>query len=137
MKKTILILSIIGAVVIISFGLNEMIGQKITIQKRTGEENIFHDYKEVTKRKHVSRAIKIVKNANWENEKEMKRYADYQFQFPSKNRKGDDKIASYLLWISPNSENVEIVTDSKKYVKLAKQDAADLYEIITGEALIK
>jgi len=137
LKKTILILSIIGAVVIISFGLNEMIGQKITIQKRTGEENIFHDYKEVTKRKHVSRAIKIVKNANWENEKEMKRYADYQFQFPSKNRKGDDKIASYLLWISPNSENVEIVTDSKKYVKLAKQDAADLYEIITGEALIK
>ena len=137
MKKILLILSVIGAVLIISFGLNEMIGQKITIQKRTGEENIFHDYKEVTKRKHVSRAINIVKNANWENEKEMQRYADYRFQFPAKNRKGHDKIASYLLWISSNGENVEIMTDSKKYVKLAKQDAADLYEIITGEALIK
>ena len=70
-------------------------------------------------------------------QKDMESYADYRFQFPAKNRKGHDKIASYLLWISSNGENVEIMTDSKKYVKLAKQDAADLYEIITGESLIK
>ena len=73
------------------------------------------------------------------NEKvEMARYADYQFQFPSKNSNGsEDKIASYLLWISPKSENLEIVTDSDRYVKLTKQDSADLYEILTEEELIK
>ncbi|MCS0824786.1 hypothetical protein NX029_12460 [Cytobacillus firmus] len=112
--------------------------QKITVQKRTGEENIFEDFKEVTQ-KQVEKAKDIVKNANWENEKvEMARYADYQFQFPSNNSdSSEDKIASYLLWISPNGENLEIVTDSKRYVKLTKQDSADLYEILTGEALMK
>jgi len=117
--------------------LNEMNEQKITVQKRTGEENIFDDFKEVTQKKQVEKAIDIVKNANWENAKvEMERYADYQFQFPFKNS-SEDKIASYLLWISPNGENLEIVNDSDKYVKLTKHDSADLYEILTGEELIK
>ncbi len=114
-----------------------MIGQKITVQKRTGEENIFEDFKEVTQRKQVTKAIDVVKNANWENEKvEMERYADYQFQFPFKNS-SEDKIASYLLWISPNGENLEIVTNSDRYVRLTKHDSADLYTILTGEELTK
>jgi len=117
--------------------LNEMVGQKITVQKRTGEENIFEDYKEVNQKKQVEKANGIIKNANWENKKgEMDRYADYQFQFPFKNS-NENKIASYLLSITPNGENLEIITDSDKYVKLTKQDSADLYEILTGEELIK
>lgn len=117
--------------------LNEMVGQKITVQKRTGEENIFEDYKEVNQKKQVEKAYGIVKNANWENKKvEMARYADYQFQFPFKNS-SENKIASYLLWVSPNGENLDIITDSDKFVKLTKQDSADLYEILTGEELIK
>ena len=119
--------------------LNEMVGQKITVQKRTGEENIFEDYKEVNQKKQVEKAIDIVKNANWENEKvEMAGYADYQFQFPPKNYNGSEgKMASYLLWISSNGENLEIVTDGDRYVKLKKQESTDLYEILTGEELIK
>jgi hypothetical protein len=116
-----------------------MIGQKITIQQRTGEENIFDDFKEITQKKQVEKTIDIVKNANWENEKVvMARYADYQFQFQSKGGDGnEDKIASYLLWISPNGENLEMVTDRDKYVKLTEKDSADLYKIITGEALMQ
>jgi hypothetical protein len=54
-----------------------MIGQKITVQKRTGEENIFEDFKEVTQKKQVEKEINIVENANWENKKvEKVRYAD-------------------------------------------------------------
>lgn len=122
-----------GILLVSSGCVNEMIGQKITVQKRTGEENTFEDFKEVTQRKQVTQAIDIVKNANWENVKvEMESYADYQFQFPFKNS-SEDKIASYLLWISPNGENLEIVTDSDRYVKLTKRDSADLYEILTGE----
>lgn len=138
MKKILLFFTLIVVVVITSGCLNAIGGQKITIQKQTGEDNIFEDFKEVTKRKQVNKAIHIVKNANWENEKvEMERYADYQFQFPLKISNGDDKLASYLLWVSPNGENIELVTDSEKYVKLPKKDSADLYEILTGEALIK
>lgn len=135
MKKIILFFSLVGVLLVTSGCLNEMVGQKITVQKRTGEENIFEDYKEVNQRKQVKKAIDIVKNANWENEKAlMVRYADYQFQFPFKNS-SENKIASYLLWVSPNGENLEIVTDSDKYVKLTKQDSAKLYEILTGEEL--
>ena len=137
MKKLLLLLSVLSVLLVSSGCVNEMIGQKITVQNRTGEENIFEDFKEVTQRKQVTKAIDIVKNANWENAKvEMERYSDYQFQFPSKNS-SEDKIASYLLWISPNGENLEIVTDSDKYVKLTKHDSADLFEILTGEELIK
>ncbi|WP_010097492.1 hypothetical protein [Ornithinibacillus scapharcae] len=114
-----------------------MIGQKVTIQKRNGEENNFEDFREVTQKKQVKKAIAIVKNANWENTKvEMAGYADYRFQFPSGNyNSSEEKIASYLLWISPNGENLEIVMDNGRYVKLTKQDSADLYEILTGEVL--
>ncbi|MGE7929601.1 hypothetical protein [Lysinibacillus xylanilyticus] len=137
MKKIILFFSLLAVMLVTSGCLNEMVGQKITVQKRTGEENIFEDYKEVNQKKQVEKAYGIVKNANWENKKvEMARYADYQFQFPFKNS-SENKIASYLLWITPNGENLEIVTDTHKYVKLTNQDSADLYEILTGEELIK
>ncbi|MFJ6265979.1 hypothetical protein [Lysinibacillus xylanilyticus] len=137
MKKIILFCSLLAVMLVTSGCLNEMVGQKITVQKRTGEENIFEDYKEVNQKKQVEKAYGIVKNANWENTKvEMARYADYQFQFPFKNS-SENKIASYLLWITQNGENLEIVTDTNKYVKLTKQDSADLYEILTGEELIK
>ncbi|QDQ03213.1 hypothetical protein FOH38_23805 [Lysinibacillus fusiformis] len=137
MKKIILFFSLLGVLLVTSGCLNEMAGQKITVQKRTGEENIFEDFKEIIEKKQVEKAIDIVKNAIWENEKvEMARYADYQFQFPFKNS-SENKIASYSLWVSPNGENLEIVTDSDRYVKLTKQDSANLYEILTGEQLIK
>ena len=96
MKKILLLLSVLGILLVSSGCVNEMIGQKITVQKRSGEENTFEDFKEVTQRKQVTQAIDIVKNANWENVKvEMESYADYQFQFPFKNS-SEDKIASYL-----------------------------------------
>ncbi len=138
MKKIILFFSLLGILLVTSGCLNEMNEQKITVQKRTSEENIFAEFKEVTQKKQVEKAIDIVKNSNWENAKvEMARYADYQFQFPFKNSNGsEDKIASYLLWISSNGENLEIVTDSDRYVKLTKQDSADLYKILTSEELI-
>ncbi|MFJ7185047.1 hypothetical protein [Lysinibacillus xylanilyticus] len=137
MKKIILFFSLLAVMLVTSGCLNEMVGQKITVQKRTGEENIFEDYKEVNQKKQVEKANGIIKNANWENKKvEMDRYADYQFQFPFKNS-SENKLASYLLWITPNGENLEIITDSDKYVKLTKQDSADLYKILTGEELIK
>ncbi|WP_342443472.1 hypothetical protein MHB65_10915 [Lysinibacillus sp. FSL K6-0075] len=137
MKKIILLFSLLAVLLVTAGCLNEMVGQKITVQKRTGKENIFEEFKEVNQSKRVEKAIDLVKNANWEDKKvEMTRYADYQFQFPFKNS-SENKIASYSLWVIQNGENVEIVTDSDKYVKLTKQDSANLYEILTGEELIK
>jgi hypothetical protein len=134
MKKESLIIYLIAILIITSGCMSEMKKQKITIQKRIGEENIFEAYKEVTQSKQVEIAIEIVKNARWENAKgEMARFADYQFQFPFEN--SEAKIASYLLWISPNGENLEIITDSDRYVKLAKKESAKLYEILIGDSM--
>ena len=132
MKKIILFFLSLVVVLVTMNSLNGMIGQKITVQKQTGEENNFVEFREVTKRKHVKKAINIMKNANWENgEVEMDRYADYRFQFPSKKNR-NDKIASYLLWIHPNGQNLEIVT-ANQYVKLTAQDSLDLYKILVGK----
>lgn len=138
-KLTIIFISLLGIMLGNSGCVNERVEQKITVQKQNSEENIFEDFKVVTKKEQVQKAIDIVKNANWENTKvKMTRYADYQFQFPSKeSNNNEDKIASYLLWISPNGENIELVTDSQRYVQLTKQDSTDLYGILTGDILMK
>lgn len=139
MKKVKLVFSLLCVLLLTSGCLNGMSGQKITVQKRTGQENIFEEFKEITDTKQVEKAIGIVDNATWENEKaEMEDYADYQFQFPFRNNNSsEDKIASYLLWINSNGEDLEIVTDSNRYVRLTKQDSAQLYKILTEEALMK
>lgn len=139
MKLVKLFLSLLGVLFITSGCLNGISGQKITVQKRIGHENTFENLKEITEKRQVEKAIDIVENATWENEKaKMKDFADYQFQFPFKNNNSsENKIASYLLWISSNGEDLEIVTDSNRYVKLTKQDSAQLYEILTEDALMK
>lgn len=50
MKKIILFFSLLAVLLVTSGCLNEMGGQKITVQKRTGEENIFEDFKEVNQK---------------------------------------------------------------------------------------
>jgi hypothetical protein len=70
MKKERLFILLIAFLIISSGCMSEMKKQKITIQKRIGEENIFEDYKEVTQSIQVRNAIEIMKNADWENAKE-------------------------------------------------------------------
>ncbi len=137
MKKLRLIAMVLSLLLVTTGCIANAQGQKITVQKQVTEDNNFEGFREITNRKQVRAAIEIVKNADWENVKmEMDRFADYQFAFPLKNG-SQDKIASYLLWITPNGKNVEMVAASHKYVKLTEQDSAALYEILTGEALSK
>ncbi|MFD1927491.1 hypothetical protein ACFSFY_05355 [Sporosarcina siberiensis] len=111
--------------------------QKITIQKRIGDENVFEDYREVTQGKQVKKVKEILDNADWENNKvEMTEFHDFEFQFPFKNDK-NAKIASYSFWIIPNGGNLEIVTDNDRYAKLTKQDSTYLYKVLVGDIFEK
>lgn len=131
MRKIIISLSLLSILSFTTGCLNAIQGQKITVQKRNGEEEFFEDFKEVNQKRQVKQAINIVENANWESKvMEMERYADYQFQFPFKNS-NENKIASYSLWVSKNGESLEIVTAGDRYVTLTKQDSASLYKILT------
>jgi hypothetical protein len=139
LKRILLFISILFILFVISSCLNEMQGQKITIQKQTGEEYLFEDFKEVTQKSQVKKAIAIVENADWKKGKiEKEHFANFQFQFPFKNSNvSEDKTASYLVWVNPNGENLELGTDSNRYVQLTKQNSAELYVILTGEKLVK
>jgi len=48
LKKIILFFSLLAVLLVTSGCL--MVGQKITVQKRTGEESIFEDFKEVNQK---------------------------------------------------------------------------------------
>ena len=135
MKKLKLLLMLVSLALITSGCITEKQGQKITVQKRVGKDNILEDFREVTDENQVRTAMEVVFNADWENAKvQMERYPDYQFQFPFKNGI-QGKIASYLLWVAPNGGTIEMIGESDEYVKLTKQDSATLYEILTGESL--
>lgn len=135
MKKAVFISFLILIVVSTSGCLAAIKGQKITIQKQTGDELNFEPFREVTKRKDVKEAISIVNNAEWDKlEKVRPQVADYEFQFPFKDD-ADDKIASYSLWVNAEKGFLEIVTDTDKSVQLSKPDSASLYRILIGEEL--
>ncbi|MDN7240748.1 hypothetical protein QWY14_03055 [Planococcus sp. N028] len=137
MKKLILAVILLAISLIASGCLTESGEQIITVQKKVEDQNSYEDFNTVTEKSQVQKAIAIIENANFENSKiEMARYADYQFQFQSKNNR-EGKIATYLLWVSSTGENIEIVTESENnnYVTLPKKDSEDLYEILTGEEL--
>lgn len=137
MKKIKLITILLATIFFCSGCLLEIKEQNVTVQKRNNESGIYEDFKKITDKKQVQQAIEIVENADWQIEKEeMNGNADYQFQFPFKHG-SEGKEASYLLWINSDDENLEIVTDSNKHVKLSRNDSADLHSILIGKEFIK
>jgi hypothetical protein len=66
----------------------------------------------------------------------MVRRSDYRFAFQFKNPNIEAKAVLYELWISPNSEQLELVIDiESKYVQLNKNKSSELFEILTGKKL--
>lgn len=107
--------------------------QNIDVQKRTGDENNYEDFKIITNNEQVQRVRKIIDNINWETAKvQMVRPADYRFAFQFKN---EAKAVLYELWISPNKDKVELLIDAGKYVQLDRNTSAELFEVLTGEKL--
>ncbi len=108
--------------------------QNIDVQKRTGDENNYEDFKIITNNEQVQKVRKIIDNIDWETAKvQMIRPADYRFAFQFKN---EAKAVLYELWISPNKDKVElIIVAGNKYVQLDKNTSAELFEALTGEKL--
>lgn len=127
MKQKRLIILLITAIFILLAGCSFK-AQKITIQKRIGDEETFEDYREVTDKNKVNEALEIIGYAPWQEEEvKMDRLPDYQFQFP--RAKENNKIASYSLWVSDDNI-LEIITDGGKYAKLDKEASSKLYAIL-------
>ncbi|MDF9557912.1 hypothetical protein P5757_11580 [Bacillus tropicus] len=129
----------ITIVIFIVTGCSNIIGneeQTINVQKRVNDT--YEDLKVITDNKQVRQVKKILNDAHFENKKvEMSRPADYHFIFQFKNPKIEAKAVLYQIWISPNKDKIEIIAGNSQYVQLEGENAATLFQIVTGEKLVE
>ncbi|MEY2305754.1 hypothetical protein [Bacillus tropicus] len=139
MKDRNLSVVFITIVIFIVTGCSNIIGnedQTIKVQKRVNDT--YEDLKVVTDNKQVRQVKKILNDAHFENKKvEMSRPADYHFIFQFKNPKIEAKAVLYQIWISPNKDKIEIIAGNSQYVQLEGENAATLFQIVTGEKLVE
>lgn len=102
------------------------------VHKRVGEENKFQSFKEIKDKNRVQKAMHITQNIEWSNAKVSMAFPPhYKFRFVGND---DKSVLLYDLWVSPNKDQVELVTPVEgNYVQLSKTTSAELFEIITGE----
>ncbi|MFA2808002.1 hypothetical protein [Bacillus mycoides] len=135
-----LTLVIVFMCIFIVTGCSNILGnedQRIEVQKRIGDDN-YEDLKVVTDNNQVLQVKKILNDIHFENKKvEMSRSADYHFVFQFKNPKIEAKAVSYQIWISPNKDKVEVMAGDNRYAQLEGKNAATLFQIVTGEKLVK
>ncbi len=87
--------------------------QYILVEKQVGEENKYDEFKKVTAQKKVKKVRAILHNADWEKAKvEKERPPDHHFFFQFKNPNIEAKAVLYELWITPNSDQVELVENN-------------------------
>ncbi|NRR17731.1 hypothetical protein [Bacillus pacificus] len=139
MKDRNLSVVFIAIVIFIVTGCSNIIGnedQTIKVQKHV--DNKYEDLKVVTDNKQVRQVKKILNDAHFENKKvEMSRPADYHFIFQFKNPEIEAKAVLYQIWISPNKDKIEIIAGNSQYVQLEGENAATLFQIVTGEKLVE
>lgn len=106
--------------------------QLIKVSKPINANNAYEDFKVVTDTNQVQQVKEIINNTHFENIKvDMARAADYQFHFQYKNPNIEAKAVLFQLWISPNLEQVEIVSGETEYARLSKENSIILLEVLT------
>ena len=138
MKFRNLSLVIISICILIIIGCSNKLGnedQTIKVQKHTDDK--YEDLKVVTDNKQVQQVKKILNDTHFENKKvEMALPADYHFVFQFKNPKIEAKATLYQIWVIPNKDKIEIIAGDSQYVQLEGNNAATLFQIVTGEKLV-
>ena len=124
--------------ILIVTGCSNIIGneeQRIEVQKHI-HDNEYKDFKVVIDNNEVLQVKGILKDTTFENKKvEMSRPADYHFIFQFKNPKIEAKAVLYQIWVSPNKDKMEIKAEENRYAQLEGENAATLFQIVTGEKL--
>jgi hypothetical protein len=64
---------------------------------------------------------------------EMSQPPHYKFSFINKG--SDEEIETFLIWVTPNKDRLEVVRDKGGYAKLTKANSDRLFEILTGNKL--
>ena len=103
--------------------------QRIEVHKLVLNENIYEEYKNVTKQNDVNEVRRIIKDTTWESStSKPSRPADYIFVFQYVNPKLEAKAISYQLWIE-DKNRVEIYRDTDEHTLLSKEDSTIILDI--------
>lgn len=102
---------------------------KIVISVR--DQDSINNTNEVTDTESIQKVHAIIQDAEWIKAKsDMARVEDYRFELQF-----EDGTQRYLVWITPNHKQLEIIIPNEKYVKLNEEDSQTLHEIMTDTAL--
>ncbi len=99
----------------------------LTIYERKNEN--YKILREVVDTTEIKNAIKIVENAEWEEniKVQMESPPDYRFQMGA---------ITYGTWVSPTKDSLELVAEGQsRYTKLSMEDSKALYQVFTGQVL--
>lgn len=108
--------------VIVTFDVNST----LIVEQYDESTETYNVINEISDKATVKKVIRILKNNKWEQniDIEMARESDYRLH------------EHYEIWITPFGEKLEIINrDLGIYVKLPKDDAAALFNMMTGEEL--
>lgn len=106
----------------------------IEVQQRIGEKNEYKGFKEIEIEEQLKSVMDILNDTTWEAiQVEMSQPPHYKFSF--KNKGSDEEIETFLGWVTPNKDSLEVVRDKGGYAKLTKSNSDGLFEILTGNKL--
>jgi hypothetical protein len=113
--------------------------QFIVVQKHVGNENNYEEFRKITDGKQVSKAKEILNELKWEYAvRDTLQPPDYQFVFQPKDPKIKADAILYKIWITPDKDRLVIGRVENQYaLQVTKEQSAVLFEILTGEKLIK
>jgi hypothetical protein len=116
-------------VINLEFNLEETI---INVQERVGEENEYKVFKEIEKEELLKSVMDILNDTTWEAKKvEMAQPPHYKFSFMNKG--SGEEIETFLVWVTPKKDRLEVIRVSGGYAKLTKKNSDVLFEVLTGE----
>ncbi|MCM2534164.1 hypothetical protein NDK43_19620 [Neobacillus pocheonensis] len=115
--------------------------QFILVQKHIGKEyeNNFEEFKKIMDAKQVHKVKEILNELKWEYAKrDTLQPPDYQFIFQPKDPKIKVQAILHRIWITPDKDRLVIGRGENQYAfQLSKEQSATLFEILTGDKLVK
>ncbi|MCQ6281081.1 hypothetical protein [Bacillus sp. EB600] len=113
--------------------------QFIKAQKCVGNESNFEEFRKITNGKQVHKVKEILNELKWEYAKrDTLQPPDYQFVFQPKDPKIKVHAILNKIWITPDKDRLVIGRGDNQYaLQLTKEQSAVLFEIISGEKLVK
>ncbi|NRD79629.1 hypothetical protein HPT25_19905 [Bacillus sp. BRMEA1] len=112
--------------------------QFIVVSKHVGTENNFKEFRKIKVVKKVNKIKEILNGLKWVYAiRDTLQPPDYQFVYQPKDPKIKADAVLHRVWITPDKDRLVIVRGENQYAQLTKEQSLVLFEILTGDKLVK